>query len=65
MANSKFQRYNHSYNHCTGEGCELRDDCIHYLAYREAMDLGLKDIKTVHHCKDIDIDYVRVRIEEK
>ncbi len=46
MAN-RFQRYNHSYNHCTGEGCEHCVDCIHYLAYQEALDLGLKDIKTV------------------
>lgn len=63
MAN-RFQRYNHSYNHCTGEGCEHCVDCIHYLAYQEALDLGLKDIKTVPHCKDIDLDYVRVQIKK-
>lgn len=57
-------RFNHQYTHCLGENCERKDDCVNYLAYLEALDLGLKDIKVAEHCKDIEMDYVRVRIEK-
>jgi hypothetical protein len=60
MANTRF---NHAYNHCTSTQCGKHADCAHYLAYLEAIQLGLKDIKTVDHCDDLDLDYVRVRIE--
>lgn len=64
MANKKFERFNHSYTHCSGDECDRRDDCVNYLAYQEALELGLKDIKVVPHCKNIELDYVRVRIEK-
>ena len=60
MANARF---NHAYNHCTATECDRKDDCAHHLAYLEAIRLGLKDFKTINHCDDIDLDYVRVRIE--
>jgi hypothetical protein len=37
---------------------------VNYLAYQEALELGLKDIKVVPHCKNMEIDYVKVRIEK-
>lgn len=58
------QRFNHQYTHCSGENCKRREDCVNYLAYQEALALGLKDIKVVPHCKNEAIDYVRVRIEK-
>lgn len=61
---TKHQRYNHSYTHCTGEDCSCREDCVNYLAYQEALELGLKDIKVAPHCKNIELDYVKVRIEK-
>lgn len=64
MANKKNERFNHSYTHCSGDECDRRDDCVNYLAYQEALELGLKDIKVVPHCKNIELDYVRVRIEK-
>lgn len=64
MANKKTTRFNHDYVHCSAENCDRREDCVNYLAYQEALDLGLKDIKVAEHCKDIEMDYVRVRIEK-
>lgn len=64
MANKKNERFNHLYKHCSAEDCDRKDDCVNYLAYLEALDLGLKDIKVVPHCKNIEIDYVRIRIEK-
>ena len=57
------QRFNHKYIHCSADHCELRDDCIHFLAYQEAMQLGLVDIKVQTRCQDVTQGYVRVRIE--
>lgn len=64
MATKKNERFNHGYTHCSAEDCERKDDCVNYLAYQEALELGLKDINVVPHCKNIEIDYVRVRIEK-
>ena len=64
MANKKNERFNHGYTHCSGDECERREDCVNYLAYQEALELGLKDFKVVPHCKNIELDYVRVRIEK-
>lgn len=61
---AKKQRFEHSYTHCAGEDCDRKDDCVNYLAYLEALDLGLKDFKVAEHCKDIEMDYVRVRIDK-
>lgn len=63
MAEHKFQRFNHKYTHCTGEGCELREDCIHFLAWIEAYEHNLKNIIVQERCTDPNQDYVRVRIE--
>ncbi len=49
--------------HCEGKRCELREDCILYLAYCEAMDLQMSDVKVQERCQDVTQDYVRVRIE--
>ncbi len=57
------ERYNHKYMHCEGKRCELREDCILYLAYCEAMDLQMSDVKVQERCQDVTQDYVRVRIE--
>ena len=64
MANKKNERFNHGYTHCRADECERREDCVNYLAYQEALELGLKDIKVVSHCKNIELDYVKVRIEK-
>ena len=64
MATKKNERFNHGYTHCSAEDCERKDDCVNYLAYQEALELGLKDIKVAPHCKNIELDYVRVRIEK-
>lgn len=61
---AKNQRFEHSYTHCRAENCDRKDDCVNYLAYLEALDLGLKDFKVAEHCRDIEMDYVRVRIEK-
>lgn len=57
-------RFNHKYVHCSGDKCELRDDCIHFLAWREAMELNMKNIEVQDRCQDVTKDYVRVRIEK-
>ena len=57
-------RYNHRYSHCTGEKCELKEDCLRFLAWKEAMEKGLKNIEIQDHCEDVNLDYVRVRIEK-
>lgn len=59
------ERFNHKYGHCTGQDCKTRDDCAHYMAYLEALALGLKDIKTYEHCENMELGYVRVVIGEK
>jgi hypothetical protein len=64
MASKKTARFNHDYIHCNPVDCDRKDDCVNYLAYQEALELGLKDIKVAPHCKNIEIDYVRVRIEK-
>lgn len=64
MATKKNERFNNLYTHCSADDCDRRDDCVNYLAYLEALDLGLQDIKVAEHCKDIEMDYVRVRIEK-
>jgi len=64
MATKTIHRFNHSYSHCLGNDCSHRDDCANHLAYLEAVKLDLKNIKIIPHCKDIELDYVRVRIEE-
>jgi len=64
MANTKKTRFEHSYTSCAGEDCDRKEDCVNYLAYQEAIELGLKDAKVAAHCKDIEMDYVRVRIEK-
>jgi hypothetical protein len=64
MANTEKARFNHDYVHCNPVDCDRKDDCVNYLAYQEALELGLKDIKVVPHCKNIELDYVRVRIEK-
>lgn len=56
-------RYNHKNMHCTGDKCEFRDDCVHFLAWQEALELNLKDIETIDRCEDVTRDYVRVRID--
>lgn len=58
-------RFNHQYGHCKAVNCKLKDDCVHYLALLEAEDIGLKDYKTFDHCEDLELGYVRVRIEKK
>lgn len=60
----KNQRFNHKYIHCKGDKCELRDDCIHFLAWKEAVEQGLKSIEVQDRCQDVTKDYVRVRIEK-
>jgi hypothetical protein len=60
----KYERFSHVYTHCSADDCDRRDDCVNYLAYQEAIELGLKDIKVVPHCKNLELDYVRVRIEK-
>lgn len=57
------ERFNHNYNHCKSVNCELGKDCAQHLAYLEAMELGLKDYKVIDHCDDIELNYVRVKIE--
>lgn len=57
-------RFNHKYVHCTGEKCEFRDNCIHFLAWIEAVEQGLKNIEVQDRCQDVTKDYVRVRIEK-
>ena len=57
-------RYNHKHTHCTGEKCEFRDNCIHFLAWIEAVEQGLKNIEVQDRCQDVTKDYVRVRIEK-
>lgn len=57
-------RYNHKYMHCTGDKCEFRDDCVHFLSWQEALELNIKNIETVDRCEDVTKDYVRVRIEK-
>lgn len=64
MENSEHQRFSHKYIHCSGHKCELRDDCIHFLAWREAAEQGLKNIEVQDRCQDVTKDYVRVRIEK-
>lgn len=59
----EYKRFDHSHTHCTGDKCELRDDCIRFLAWREAVELNLKDIEAIDRCEDVTRDYVRVRIE--
>lgn len=59
----KNQRFNHKYNR-TGDKCELRDDCIHFLAWREAMEFNMKNIEVQDRCQDVTKDFVRVRIEK-
>lgn len=56
-------RYNHKHTHCTGDKCEFRDDCVHFLAWKEALELNIKNIETVDLCEDVTRDYVRVRID--
>lgn len=58
------QRFNHKYIHCSATQCKLRDDCIHFLAYQEAIQLGLSDIDVQTRCQDVTQGYVRVRIEK-
>ena len=58
-------RFNHSYTHCKGNGCEFADDCVHHLAYLEAIELNIKDIKIIEVCTNPDANYYRVRIEKK
>lgn len=58
------ERYNHKYMHCEGKRCEMREDCIHYLAYCEAMDLQMRNVTVQERCEDVTQDYVRVRIEK-
>lgn len=43
----------------------MKDDCAHHLAYLEALEMGIKDSKTFDHCEDLELGYVRVRIEKK
>lgn len=57
-------RFNHKYLHCSGYKCELRDDCVHFLAWLEAVEQGLKNIDIQDRCQDVTKDYVRVRIEK-
>ena len=57
-------RFNHKYLHCKGDKCELRDDCVHFLAWKEANELGLKNIEVQDRCQDVTTDYVRVWIEK-
>ena len=66
MATETKTRYSHDYMHCYGSGCLLRDDCVHYLALKEAREIGLqpKDIKIVEYCENPELDYVKVKIEQ-
>ena len=61
---AKNLRFNHNYGHCAGEECDKKDDCVHHLAFPEAVDNNLKDIKIFDHCKDLELNYVKVRIEK-
>ena len=61
MAN---ERFNHKYRHCLAVNCEPKEDCAHYLAYLEAKELNIPDIKTFEHCENLELGYVRVRIEK-
>ena len=64
MTTRKKTRYSHDYTHCTGNDCQQREDCIHYLAFLEALDLGLSDFIVTGHCENTDLGYVKVRIEK-
>lgn len=57
-------RFNHKYSHCRGLDCPVKDDCIHFLAYQEALEQKLTNISIQTHCNDINQGYVRVRIEK-
>lgn len=56
------EKYNHNYQHCTGKGCELANDCLYHLAYIEAVKLNLKKINVQDRCNNAETEYVRVRI---
>lgn len=64
MGNKQFQRFNHSYTHCEGEGCEFCSDCVHHLAFVEAIKQGIKNIKIIKRCNNLEQMYVRVKIEK-
>lgn len=65
MAKNKNKaRFAHEYTHCTGNDCDKREDCIHYLAFQEALELELPDFKVTGHCNDMNLNYVRVRVEK-
>lgn len=57
------ERFNHKYTHCSGDKCEFRSDCIHFLAYMEAIELQLENFPVQPRCEDLETGYVRVRIE--
>lgn len=61
MAN---ERFNHKYRHCLAVNCNLKSDCALHLAYLEAKELNLTDIKTFDNCENTELEYVRVRIEK-
>lgn len=64
MAKKKNPRFSHDYVHCTGNDCPNREDCVNYLAFQEALELELTDFKVTGHCKNTELDYVKVRIEK-
>ena len=57
------ERFNHSYQHCRGVGCERSADCISHLALEEAERLGLKNYLVIDSCQGGEL-YLRVRIEK-
>lgn len=63
MAKKINERYNHSYTHCSGNDCSIKSDCVHYLAFQEAIEMELDNFKVTGHCKDPELEYVRVRVE--
>lgn len=64
MANKINARFDHSSTHCAATNCTLRADCIHYLAFLEAIEMKLPDFKVKCKCENHELEYVRVRIEK-
>ena len=57
------ERFNHSYQHCRGVGCDRRSDCISHLALEEAARLRLRNVTVIDRCEDGEL-YLKVRIEK-
>lgn len=64
MPDNKFQRFNHSYMHCRGVKCPMKDDCASHLAYLEAVDLKILDIQIMNKCESPSLNYVKVIVEK-